>query len=218
MGLETTNPSSRVYLSISDGKIAQRYNEEVEGSVKCTNKDGTKTWWERRYPAVSGIVTNVYKRETDWGQRLVIDIQDGEVFSLEMNWSSRYSSGFFLSMPNIDFKQPVTFSPWMKVVGGSKKTNLYISQNNENVKWFWDKENPGDLPQMVQVTVKGQTVWDDTERQAYFERYINEHVTPKLSPPAYPETYDTATVIDDDEPNYKKPSPTAIDKTDDLPF
>lgn len=184
MGLET-NTSSRVFLSISDGKIAQRFNEEVPDSVPCTNKDGSKTWFEKRFSAVSGFIQDIQKRETDWGARLSILIEDkGELFQLEMPWSSRYSSGFFLCMPNIDFRKKVTFSPWMKIVDGEKKTNLYINQEIdgklESVKWYWTKDDPKGLPPMVQLTVKGEKVWDDTERQVFFENYIEKNVRPVL--------------------------------------
>lgn len=184
MGLET-NTSSRIFLSISDGKIAQRFQEQVPDSVPCTNKEGSKSWYEKRHDRISGMVTDIQKKETDWGSRLLILIEDkGEVFQLEMPWSSRYSSGFFLCLPNIDFTKKVTFSPWMKIIDGEKKTNLYINQEVdgklEGVKWYWTKDDPGSLPPMVQVMVKGQQVWDDTERQMYFEKYINEKVLPIL--------------------------------------
>jgi len=173
----------KTYLKISDGKISVRVNEGSENAVKCTNKDGSKTWYERRYPSFTGKVIGIRKRLTDWGADLCIDIEDaGESYELQMPWSSGYSSGFFLSMPNINFKNEITFSPWMKIIEEKKKTSLFIHNfgEKESAKWAWTKDNPGDLPPMVQVKVKGQLVWDDTERQEYFEKYIAEKINPIL--------------------------------------
>jgi hypothetical protein len=173
----------KTYLKISDGKISVKVNEGTENAVKCTNKDGSKTWWERRYPSFTGKITGIRKRVTDWGADLCIDIDDvGEEYELQMPWSSGYSSGFFLAMPNIKFDNEVTFSPWMKVVDDKKKTSLFIHNFGEkdSVKWAWTKDAPGDLPPMVQLKVKGKDVWDDTERQEYFEKYIAEKINPKL--------------------------------------
>lgn len=175
----------RTYLKISDGKIAKRVTEETQGAVKCTNKDGSKTWFEKRFASVTGFVTDIKKRETTFGVDLAITIcdSDGEVFELQMPWSSRYSSGFFLCMPNINFTREITFTPWMKVVDDVKKTMLYLTHkgDQDNIQWYWTKDNPGDLPQMVKMKVKGQEVWDDTERQEYFEKYIHEQVLPSLA-------------------------------------
>ena len=100
MGLNSSGSNTSVnYLSISDGKIGKRVKTEEPGTVKCTSKDGSKTWWEHRYDAVSGKITGVRKKDSDmgFGSKLQIEITDGiDKFVLEMPWSSRYSSGFFL--------------------------------------------------------------------------------------------------------------------------
>jgi hypothetical protein len=175
---------AKTYLKISDGKISVKVSEGAENAVKCTNKEGTKTWYERRYPSFTGKIVGVRKRETDWGFDLCIDISDaGESYELQMPWSSGYSSGFFLAMPNIEFSDEVTFSPWMKIVEDKKKTSLFIHNKGEkeSAKWFWTKDNPGDLPPMKKIIVKGKEVWDDTERQKYFEDYIEKRITPLFS-------------------------------------
>lgn len=192
MGLEQGG-SRKTFLSVNDGKITRRVEEGTPNAVKKTKKDGTH-YHELQYPAVSGYIVGVNKRETQWGTNLAIDISDnGELFSLEMPWSSRYSSGFFCCMPNIDVSRKIRFSPYMKVVSNNgkdvKKTMLYLAYsdikdekgNFKQIEWAYTKDNPNGLPEMKQIRVKGADVWDDTERQEFFERVLNNDFIPRLS-------------------------------------
>jgi hypothetical protein len=49
---------------------------------------------------------------------------------------------------------------------------------------------------MVQITVKGQKVWDDTERQEFYEKYLVDVFVPKLNGVTVEET----STPDDDLP------------------
>jgi len=181
MGFNTSG-GSKTYLNISDGKISVKVPEGSENAIKCSNKDQTKTWWERRYPSFTGKITGIKKRIPDnptFGAQLCIEIEDNfESYELQMPWSSGYSSGFFLAMPNIRFSDEVTLSPWMKVVDNKKKTSLFIKNKGEekSAPWAWTKDNPGDCPQMVQIKVKGTLVWDDSARQEFFEKWIEKNL------------------------------------------
>lgn len=185
MGLGN-NGASRIYLSISDGKIAQRCDENEQGAIKCSNKEGTSTWYEKRYGNVSGYIKDVTKRLPDnpkFGPQLQILIEDeGELFQLQMPWSSRYSNGFFKCMPNIDVSRKIEFNPWMKVVDNAKKTALYLKHygDQDSIPWAWTKDDPKDLPPMVKIKVKGVETWDDSDQQEYFENYLNNVFKPRL--------------------------------------
>jgi len=181
MGLN--NGKSKTYLKISDGKVSIKVNEGSEGAIKCTNKDGSKVWYEKRHSSISGRIVGIHKRDHDFGSDLCINIEDGgERFELQMPWSSSYATGFFCSMPNIDFDSRLVINPWMKIVEDKKKTALYIKKEGEeeSVKWFWTRESPGDCPPMVQIMVKGVLTWDDSARQVFFAKYLKEFILPKL--------------------------------------
>ena len=184
MGLNSGGSSNRTYLSISDGKIAKRVPEGTAGSIKCNSKDGTKVWYEQRFASLSGYIVDVFKRvsEQGYGDQLCVVLKDGdEEYQIQMPWSSRYSSGFFLSMPNIDAGKEITLSPWSKEIDGKKRTMLYLRHGQEDIKWAWTRETPGDLPEMKQIKVKGQIVWDDSERQEFFEKYLETTFKPTIS-------------------------------------
>jgi len=182
-----TGGGQKTYLNISDGKISVKVPEGSENAIKCTNKDQTKTWYEKRYPSFTGKIVGISKRIPEnpiYSPQLCIEIDDnGEKYELQMGWSSGYSSGFFLAMPNINFKDEVTFTPWMKVVDDKKKTSLFITNKGEekSAKWYWTKDEPKDCPPMVQIKVKGNMVWDDSARQEFFEKYIEQKIKPQLT-------------------------------------
>jgi hypothetical protein len=185
MGLETGG-GQKTYLNISNGKVAVRCEESTDDAIKCSNKDGTKHWFEKRYPSVSGRLTGVTKRKTEWGTDLCLDIEDGgEIFQLQMGWNSSYAKGFLKCMPNIDVAKKITFSPWMKEIteGGKtkKKTALYLKQEGqENISWYWAKDAMNGCPEMVQIKVKGELTWDDTEQMEYLEAHLNDTFLPRL--------------------------------------
>lgn len=221
MGLGN-NGASRTYLSISDGKIAKRCNENEVGAIKCTNKDGTNTWYELRYANVSGYIKDVVKKvseNTKFGPQLQIVIEDdGETFQLQMPWSGSYSNGFFLCMPNIDLSKKVRFSPWMKVIDNSKKTALYLSHEGEadNIAWAWTRDEPKDLPPMQRIKVKGVETWDDTARQEYFERYIRDVFKPRLDDAV--KKHKVSTPVAETAKPQATPIQVPTNEDDDLPF
>lgn len=191
MGLEQGG-SQKTFLSVSDGKIARRVQEGTPNAVKKSKKDGTP-YYELQWPAVSGFLIGARKRDTDWGANLALDIEDnGEIFSLEMPWSSRYSTGFFTCIPNINPAKKIRFTPYMKVVNENgkdvKKTMLYLSYSDEkdakgqsvNIPWAYTKDEPNGLPEMKQIKVKGEMVWDDSDRQEFFEHSLNSILLPRI--------------------------------------
>lgn len=230
MGLETGGGQNKTFLSVSDGKIAMRATETTAGAVKKSKKDGTP-YWEVYYPAISGYLRGASKRETDWGARLVLDIEDeGTNYALEMPWSSRYSTGFFQCIPNIDVNQKIRFTPYMKMVKSDngadvKKTMLYLSYPSvksgdgkaSNIDWAYTKENPNGCPPMIQVKVKGQMQWDDSDRQEFFESVMNSVLLPKLNASPNAETRKPAP-INAPVAEKKYPNEPIEGETDDLPF
>jgi predicted DNA-binding transcriptional regulator AlpA len=175
------NNSNAIYLTISDGKIVRQFKEPTALSVQRTNKTG-KIVHEEFNDYIEGFITSIDTQENDYGKFWVVGIEDkGERYQLKFNYSGGTASTFLKILPNVDFTQPVKINPSMKVEDGKKKTSLFISQGGQTLKWFWNKENPGQLPQLEQKKVKGKVVWDDSDMMDYLEAYTRQNIIPKLT-------------------------------------
>jgi hypothetical protein len=57
---------------------------------------------------------------------------------------------------------------------------LFINQNGVAVKHAYTKDAPNGMPPMVQVTVKGEQIWDDTDRLVFLQNMVDTQIIPKL--------------------------------------
>lgn len=185
MGLEQN--SNKIYLSVADGKIIQRVQEGSEGAISRATKEG-KIVYELKHSAISGIISNIAVVEKEFaGKKLKqwnIDIEDvGLTYQLQLQYSSGYSTSFLKALlnPVLDFGAPIRIAPWMKVVNDKKKTSIYIQQHGEDVPWFFTRENPNGLPEMKQIKVKGDMVWDDFDMMQFLEANVKAKISPQLS-------------------------------------
>jgi hypothetical protein len=184
MGLNK-DEGRKIYLNISDGKIVRQHANPIEGvTVTRENKNG-KNVHEEFFRSVTGALTNIRSKETPFGMVWEITLQDnGEEFVLSFNYSSRYTNHFFRALPNVDLMEPVTINPWsMKDKNDPSKTvaGLTLYQNKEKIPFAYDKENPGDMPELKQKKVKGKTVWDDSDQLEFFENMVKEKILPALN-------------------------------------
>lgn len=69
----------------------------------------------------------------------------------------------------------------MQEVDGKRKTSLFINQDGKAVKWFWTKDNPGELPSLKKVKIKGKETWDDSDQIEFLQAYIKNEFLPKLN-------------------------------------
>lgn len=209
------NSANRTFLSVSDGKIVQRCTEHTPGAIARVKKDNT-TVYELRFGYIEGLLTSISTKETEWnGAKIkswILGIHDnGQDYQLEVKFDSSYATSMFKAFgnPAIDFTQPIKFGPYMKVVNDKKKTSIYISQNGENIEWYYTKENPNGMPEMKQVIVKGQPVWDNFDQMQFIEQMVETKVKPQLK--AVTPAYQT--------PEYAAPADIgAAFEDDDLPF
>jgi len=190
MGLN--QKSNDIFLNIHEGQIVCKAKENESGAISRINSRGN-TVWEHRYDSISGYIVDISVREyeingaaaKDWS----ISIKDnGEIYKLQIPYSSGYSNGFLMAIKNVDFSKPVELQPNSKEVDGKKKTTIFIRQNGETLKWAFTKDNPGALPQMTQVKFKGETRWDDTDRMAFLNAMIENEILPKIKAAQEPKT------------------------------
>jgi hypothetical protein len=174
------NTSSAIYLSIADGKVVRSFKQPTELSRERITKTG-KVVHEEFYGFVEGMITDISIKENDWGKFWLVTITDGgESYVLQFQYSGGTAGSFLKTLPNVDLTKPVRFIPKQTIEGDKKKSSLFLAQGGVALKWFWTRDNPGELPGLEQKKVKGKIVWDDSEMMDYLESYVNNVIKPKL--------------------------------------
>ncbi len=178
MGLD--NRAGGKYITILGGKFCVRVAADHPGAIKRTNKVG-KDVYEVFYDSFTGKLVNIRKRDSQYGPQWEFDFRDGkDVYTLQLSFSNSYATNILKMLPNIDLTKEMKVQPSQKIVDGKTKSSLFISQDGVTLKHAYTKDKPNGLPQMEQVTVKGQVIWDDTKRLAFLEEMVNRDILPKL--------------------------------------
>jgi len=174
------NSNSAIYLSVSDGKIVRRFKEPTAQSKPRTNKLGN-TVHEETYDYVEGMITGITVRDSDYGKFWCVNIQDGsDAYILQFQYSGGNANSFLKSIPNADLRKPIRIRPAVEIDGDKKRSKLFLVQDDKALRWFWTKDNPGQMPNLKKIKIKGVEQWDDSDMMEYLEAYVKEHITPKL--------------------------------------
>lgn len=174
------NSNSAIYLSVSDGKIVRRFKEPTAQSKARTNKMGN-TVHEESYDYVEGMITGITVRDSDYGKFWCVNIQDGaDSYILQFQYSGGNANSFLKSIPNADLRKPIRIRPAVEIDGDKKRSKLFLVQDDKALRWFWTKENPGQMPNLKKIKIKGVEQWDDSDMMEFLEAYVAEHITPQL--------------------------------------
>ena len=176
--VDADGTSGKMFFSLFDGSIKRNVDKNSQGARGRINKSG-KTVYEKFYRSISGRFIKIEKKShEEFGDSWVIDLRDGEeTYSLQIPYSSRQADGFLRRVPLLELEKDLEIT--CGVYDG--KPYLTLKQNGGKVEYYWTREKPGSLPPMVQIQVKGKYIWDDTDKMAYLERYVNERLIPKLT-------------------------------------
>jgi len=191
MGLNQSQ-SKGVFLSISNGKLVQQVKEKTDKTITRTNKMGREVH-ELFYDTLSGHLVDVKTKESEYGKFWVFVFKDGDTYyNVETNYSSGYAVSFLKALPNADLTNVITIAPKLIIDGDKKNSVLFINQDGKGLKHFWTKDNPGELPQLKKIKVKGKDTWDDSDRLAYLEEYVKNNILAKIKPQLQDVTEDEA--------------------------
>lgn len=176
--LENTT-ENKTYVSVMDGKFVVKTEKGTRNARERENKNGTKVY-ELQFDTIGGLLENVqdFKTENQFGifRNIVFTLRDGaEVYSVSTPYSSRESKGILMRLPNVDLTKPIKLK-----IGKKEHAFTWVTQFGVTVKPMWNKENQGDLPQMVEIEVKGKRTFDDTDQMKYLFDYIQTHVVDKI--------------------------------------
>lgn len=191
MGLTKNQESTKVYLSVSEGSLVRQYREPNEKTKTRVTKTG-KTVHEERFKDLSATLVAIESRENDFGKQLCLHFRDGiDVYQVNMPYSSRYSASFLKALPNIDTQMRFRFMPWSMADKNDPQksvTGITCYQNNTKILPAFTKDNPGEMPQMVKIKVKGKEAWDDSDMMEFLENNAlailakNKPATPEVEP------------------------------------
>lgn len=178
MALE--NRTGGKYITILGGKFCVRVQEGTKGAVARVNKLG-KTVHEVFYDSFTAKLINIRTRDGEYGKSWEFDFKDGtEMYTLQLSYSNSYATNLLKILPNVDLAKEMKIQPSQKIEDGKTKSSLFVSQDGKTLKHAYTKDVPNGLPQMEQVLIKGQTVWDDSKRLAFLEEMIERDILPKL--------------------------------------
>jgi len=190
MGLNN-NQSSSIYLQISNGKLVRSFSSPTPKSVSRTNKVG-KEVHEEFYDSLTGYVKGISTKETEYGKFWVINVNDGESdYTLSTNYSGGYAVSFLKAIPNADLSRVMTITPKIMVDGDKRNSVMFINQDGKGLKHYWTKDNPGQLPNLEKIKIKGKDTWDDSRRLEYLENFVKDLFNSKVEP---------ASAVDEDTP------------------
>jgi hypothetical protein len=181
MGLNQSQ-SKGVFLSITNGKLVRQFSAPTDKSVSRVNKLGREVH-EEFYDSLSGYLTDLKTKESEYGKFWVITIKDDSVYyNLEMKYSSGYATSFLKALPNANLSEVINITPKLVIDGDKKQSVVFISQNGKGLKHFWTKDTPRELPPLKKIKVKGVETWDDTDRMDYLEDFVKLSILPKIKP------------------------------------
>lgn len=179
MGLE--HKSEGKFITILGGKLCQRVSEGTEGAIQRINKIGNVVW-EKFYDSFSGKLISIKIQDSTYGKTWNFGFIDKEeVYTLQLPYSNTFATSILKMLPNVDLEKEMRVTPQNKLVDGKNRSSLFINQDGASIKHAHTKENPNGMPDMEQVTVKGELVWDDTKRIDWLHDMVQKDIVPKLS-------------------------------------
>ena len=178
MGLDKREVGN--FITILNGRFCIRVPEGTPEAETRVNKVG-KTVHEKFYDSFTGKLIGIKTQDGEYGKSWIFSFKDkDEVYHLQLGYSNSFATQFLKMLPNVDLSKEMKVQPQVKEVDGKNKSSLFINQNGISLKHAYTKENPNGMPDMEQVTVKGQLMWDDTKRIAFLYDMVAANIIPKL--------------------------------------
>ena len=161
---------------------------------------------------ITGLKFTDEMYEGDSYKKFHLYLQDGdEEFILGLDAGNRYAGRILKMLPNVDFNKAVEISLMYKEEGGKKDSSAFIKQDGVNVKQFWSREEPKELPQPTTYSTPEKEVnWSYKEQNEYLMAYMLGYVKPMI---------DAALKQDAvEQEEYSQEVPNFDDDGDDAPF
>lgn len=179
------NRATGKYIGIYKGKFVQRVQQTTEGAIARVLEKGPnagKTVYELYHDEFTGKLIGISTNDgKGYGKQWDFAFRDAEeVYHLNLPYSNSFAKNFLKILPNVDLTKEMKVSPSTKEVDGKNKSSLFVNQDGVALKHAYTKDAPNGLPQMVQVKVKGELVWDDTDMLEFLHNMVMTTIVPKL--------------------------------------
>ncbi len=169
------------YFTILGGRFCIRTDASNPEAKERVNKVG-KTVHEIFRDSFTGKLVNIRSKDGAYGKQWEFDFKDGaEVYTLQLSYSNSYATNILKMLPNVDLAKEMKVQPAQKIEDGKTKSSLFISQDGVTLKHAYTKDKPNGLPPMVQIVIKGEKVWDDTDRLVFLDAMVKRDILPRLS-------------------------------------
>jgi hypothetical protein len=229
------NTESKTYwLKPVNGKFEWGVKDKREGFIAkvVETSDGKKvTKYVKEFDYIEGSLSDVYSEDSDYGKRWVVKITDNdEVYIITFKYSSGYSKSFLNQIERIDLSKLVkvscTYKEEEKNGKTVKNTAIWLSQKTQSGAYGWvgfkySKDNPQGRPDLKEVVVRGEKIYDDTDQLAYYDNVVNTIFNEKKLKAAtnFTESSDLEIFeIPSEVPEAKASKKVATPDLDDLPF
>ena len=137
--LGQNDTQNKTFLTVlADGNFHQKVPQGTEGAKeRIIEKDDLtqETVYELLHKSVTGVITNAYIEDGQFGKNLKIEIDNDGIISLNMK--SQYTESFLRRLPAIDLKQPVTLAPYNFSKDNKKYKGITVSQGGEKLQDYY---------------------------------------------------------------------------------
>ena len=225
--------SSKTFLGVYSNSLVLEYDkrEDLEKKVesmgldpdlikvrqRTKGKNEGKDVFYYNLHDVSGMMTNVSLRDTDWGEVLEIEITDvdekyllqlGEVFG-------RIPKDFIRRLGGIDIEKEMAFGTWGMVSkdNGKPYSGVTIYQDDEKVEYTLGREH---LPEATKKTRGKKIEWDFSEQEDFLYDVLTKFMDDNFA-----KSSDESNSTPDPAPKVRTPRASKKQEEeahDDLPF
>lgn len=165
---------SRRFVTVVNGKLAERVAKNTEGAVERTNKNG-KVIYEKYHSQVSGKISKLELRSKEFEgktyESVNITFDDEIQLQLSGNIDNMINKSIIntLLSEGCDLSKELVFIATKDDEGFS---SVFIMQDGKGIKRYSTKDHPNGVPQPKKTTALGKTVWNwDEQNEWYFQKF-----------------------------------------------
>ncbi len=188
----TKDTQGRFITILADGKFHETVPQGTEGAVlrEYETSDGKKgEKWELVYTKLDNArITNIQFKDGDYGEQVLITFEDedGHVVTLSQGVASNFGEDILKRLPNLDFSEKVSISPYSFEDNGKQVRGVSFYQVGMKVhNFFFDPETKTPkhgFPKMEEEhPTKDDWKIHFINVRKFLVKYAKENIVPKFA-------------------------------------